>query len=112
MNQLNPVTLQSLINLSSPLIKLNKSVRRIDIPGELTRLLEHESKVIQPHQEPIEVINLGTKEKKKEVKVGSTLEASVRERLFKLLHEYVDVFSWSYQDMPGLDIDIVEHIFP
>ncbi|XP_050916132.1 uncharacterized protein LOC127131245, partial [Lathyrus oleraceus] len=30
----------------------------------------------------------------------------------ELLHEYVDVFAWSYQDMPGLDTDIVVHKLP
>ncbi|XP_050890237.1 uncharacterized protein LOC127095610, partial [Lathyrus oleraceus] len=30
----------------------------------------------------------------------------------QLLHEYVDVFAWSYQDMPGLDTDIVVHKLP
>ncbi|XP_050877297.1 uncharacterized protein LOC127081051, partial [Lathyrus oleraceus] len=38
--------------------------------------------------------------------------ASIKERLIKLLHEYVDVFAWSYQDMPGLDTDIVVHKLP
>ena len=75
-------------------------------------MLEHESKALQPHQEPMETINLGTEEDKKEVKVGTTLEASIKERLIKLLHEYVDVFAWSYQDMPGLDTDIVVHKLP
>jgi hypothetical protein len=60
----------------------------------------------------VETINLGTEEKKKEVKVRTTLEASVKERLVKLLQEYVDVFAWSYQDMPGLDTDIVEQKLP
>ena len=31
-----------------------------EIPGELARLLMEEEKAIQPHEEPIEVINLGT----------------------------------------------------
>jgi hypothetical protein len=75
-------------------------------------MLEHGSKALQPHQEPVEIINLGTEEDKKEVKVGTTLEESIKERLIKLLHEYVDVFAWSYQDMPGLDTDIVVHKLP
>jgi hypothetical protein len=75
-------------------------------------MLEHESKALHPHQEPVETINLGTEENKKEVKVGTTLKASIKERLIKLLHEYVDVFAWSYQDMPGLDTDIVVHKLP
>jgi hypothetical protein len=60
----------------------------------------------------VETINLGTEEEKKEVKIGTTLEASIKERLVKLLQEYVDVFAWSYQDMPGIDTDIVEHKLP
>lgn len=51
----------------------------------------------------MDIINLGTKEKKKKVKVGAALENKIKERLVKLLHEYADVFAWSYHDMPGLD---------
>ena len=29
-----------------------------------------------------------------------------------MLHEYVEIFAWSYEDMPGLDIDIVIHRLP
>lgn len=80
-----------------------------DLSEEMERLLVHEAKAVQPHQEPIKVINLGTKEENKEVKVRTTLEASIKERLVKILYEYVDAFSWSYQDLHGLDINIVEH---
>jgi len=68
--------------------------------------------MIQPHQEPVDVINLGTEEDREEVKVGTALKKNVKEELVKLLHEYVDVFAWSYQDMPGLDTDIVVHKLP
>ena len=42
-----------------------------DIPDEVTRLLEHEKDTIQPYREPLEVINLGSDEDKKEVKIGA-----------------------------------------
>ena len=29
-----------------------------------------------------------------------------------MLHDYVEIFSWSYKDMPGLDTDIVFHHLP
>ena len=29
-----------------------------------------------------------------------------------MLRDYIEVFSWSYEDMPGLDIDIVVHRLP
>ena len=58
------------------------------------------------------MINLGTKEDKKEVKIGANLEYSVKSRLVQMLHEYVKVFSWSYEDMPRLDTDIAVRRLP
>ena len=29
-----------------------------------------------------------------------------------MLHDCVDIFAWSYEDMPGLDTDIVVHRLP
>ena len=52
--------------------------------------------MIQPHQEPVDVINLGTEEDRKEVKIGAALGQGVKDELVKLLQEYVDVFTWSY----------------
>ena len=60
----------------------------------------------------MDTINLGTEEDKREVKVGANLEPSVKERLIQLLHGYVEVFVWSYEDMLGFDADIVVHRLP
>ncbi|RVX11222.1 hypothetical protein CK203_019783 [Vitis vinifera] len=35
-----------------------------------------------------------------------------RDRLIHLLRSYLDVFAWSYEDMPGLDPSIVQHHLP
>ena len=80
-----------------------------DLPEELVRLLKQEGKVIQPNQDLIEVVNIGTKEVRREVKIGADLEESIKVRLIELLREYSDIFAWSYEDMPGLDTDIVMH---
>nr|KYP43128.1 Transposon Ty3-I Gag-Pol polyprotein [Cajanus cajan] len=58
------------------------------------------------------MINLGGEDDKKEVKVGTAIKGDERMRLFKLLTDYVDIFAWTYQDMPGLDSNIVEHRLP
>lgn len=55
---------------------------------------------------------MGTKENRKEVRFGVALDDKIKERLVELLHEYADVFAWSYQDMPGLDTNIVVHKLP
>ena len=52
-----------------------------EVPGELSRLLQQEERTIQPHEESVDTVNLGTKEDKKEVKVGSNLEPSVKKPL-------------------------------
>ena len=81
-----------------------------EISDELSRLLEHEGKAIQSFKEKIELVNLGSEEVVKEVKIGSRLCPEVKKGLIDLLREYSDVFAWSYQDMPDLDSEIVEHI--
>ncbi|RDY13950.1 hypothetical protein CR513_01041, partial [Mucuna pruriens] len=43
---------------------------------------------------------------------GRELPPDLRAKLIELLKEYADVFAWSYQDMPGLDREIVEHKLP
>ncbi|KAI5397016.1 hypothetical protein KIW84_063009 [Lathyrus oleraceus] len=83
-----------------------------EIPDEITRLLEHEEKIIQTHLENLETVNLGSEDCVREVKIGALLEESVKKGLIELLREYVDVFAWSYEDMPGLDTDIVQHFLP
>ncbi|XP_022632809.1 uncharacterized protein LOC106780655 [Vigna radiata var. radiata] len=79
---------------------------------ELMRLVEQESKEIKPHQEGAEILNLGDNDQIKEVKIGTTMKEEVRESLRVLLKEFKDVFAWSYNDMPGLDTDIVQHKLP
>ena len=44
--------------------------------------------------------------------MGANLEPSVKDRQIQLLHEYVEIFSWLYEDMPRLDTDIVVHRLP
>ena len=84
----------------------------IELSKELSREIERKADNIQPYQEYIETINLGTEEDPKEIKLGETLEKSIKERLIKLLHEYVDIVVWSYRDMLRLDTDIVVHRLP
>ncbi|KAI5429602.1 hypothetical protein KIW84_034250 [Lathyrus oleraceus] len=83
-----------------------------EIPDEITRLLEHEEKIIKPHLENLETINLGSEDCVREVKIGALLEESFKKGLIELLREYVNVFAWSHEDMPGLDTDIVQHFLP
>ena len=63
-------------------------------------------------EENEEIINLGVGEEKKEVKVGTGMTTPIRDELVAQLRDYQDIFTWSYQDMPGLNLDIVQHMLP
>lgn len=78
-----------------------------EVPGELTRLLQKEEKTIHPHEEPVDIVNLGAEEDKREIKIGAGLVDSVKKILIQMLHDYVEVFAWFYENTPGLDTDIV-----
>jgi hypothetical protein len=75
-------------------------------------LVENSEKAWEPASEKLEVINLGNKQEKKELKIGTLVTTEERNRLVSLLHEYANVFAWTYADMPGLDTDIVVHKIP
>ena len=79
---------------------------------ELLRLVEQEAREIKPHQEEIEMVNLGDEGEEKVIKIGGGLSAEMKYRLFTLLKEFKDIFAWSYEDMPGLDPEIVQHRLP
>jgi hypothetical protein len=51
--------------------------------------------------------NLGTKEDPKYVKLSSSLSKEKRVEYVKLLKEFVDVFSWKYEDLRTYDISII-----
>ena len=55
------------------------------------------------------MINLGTDDEKKEVKIGLSLDSSAMKEIIDILKKYTDIFVWSYQDMSGLSIEIVSN---
>ena len=55
---------------------------------------------------------MGTETDKKEIRIDANLESSVKIRLVQMLRDYMEVFAWSYEDIPGLDTDIVVHHLP
>uniref|UniRef100_A0A2N9FEI0 RNA-directed DNA polymerase n=1 Tax=Fagus sylvatica TaxID=28930 RepID=A0A2N9FEI0_FAGSY len=59
------------------------------------------------------LVNLANEgEEPREVKIGTRCAAEQKEALIALLREFHEIFAWSYQDMPGLDTDIVVHKIP
>ena len=67
---------------------------------------------VTPVSDSIELIDFGVPDQPREIRIGSSLSPDDRSRLIDLLRSYLDVFAWSYEDMPGLDPTIVQHHLP
>ena len=64
---------------------------------------------IQPKEE-LKEINLGSElGSQKPVFISSQLTIQEKEQLVTLLKEYINVFAWTYDEMPGLDPGLVVH---
>ena len=59
-----------------------------------------------------EWIDFGVPDQPREIRIGSSLSLDERSKFIDVLRSYLDVFSWSYEDMPGLDPTIVQHHLP
>ena len=105
---------------SVPLIYcLNQDFQNFDendeeeIPPVLQRLIDQEQeRFVKPLMDEITTVNVGTEKDPRLVQIGSTLSSEERERLVALLKDFKDVFAWSYEDMPGIDPEIVQHRIP
>ncbi|XP_073261302.1 uncharacterized protein [Populus alba] len=79
---------------------------------EFIKLIEQHEQAWRPAKKELETINVGNEEIKRELKIGTLITPGAKEELIALLRDYIDVFAWSYEDMAGLDTDIVVHRIP
>ena len=56
--------------------------------------------------------NLGTIENPKNIIIAFDLSPDESEKMKELLMKRQKVFAWGYEDMPGIDCEIVEHEIP
>uniref|UniRef100_A0A2N9H4W4 RNase H type-1 domain-containing protein n=1 Tax=Fagus sylvatica TaxID=28930 RepID=A0A2N9H4W4_FAGSY len=80
---------------------------------DILEALERQDEGSKPNIEELEIVNLANEgEEPREVKIGTRCATEQKEALIALLREFHEIFAWSYQDMPGLDTDIVVHKIP
>ncbi|XP_050222757.1 uncharacterized protein LOC126672848 [Mercurialis annua] len=63
-------------------------------------------------QDPLEEVNLGSIENPRITFISSLLSKDLKEQVKVVLLEFKDCFAWSYEEMPGLSRDLVEHRLP
>ena len=74
-------------------VEFEEDIEESGLPLEMLRLLTMEDKQILLHQEVTKLVNLGTDDKKNEVKLGSSLDSSAKKEIKALLREYADIFA-------------------
>jgi hypothetical protein len=57
-------------------------------------------------------LNIGTPKSPKNVKIGAQCSDEEKLKFTKLLGEFQDVFSWSYEDISGFDPALIQHAIP
>ena len=67
---------------------------------------------LEPIKEETQPINLGTNDEPKMIQVGNILTTFEKDALVALLTEFKEVCAWSYEDMPRIDTNIVQHCIP
>ena len=52
---------------------------------------------------------MGDEANPKPIFISDSLPSNEKEELIALIREYIDVFAWNYEDMPGLDPNVAMH---
>ena len=97
----------NMISDSAYLLVLNVFISEIGKETLNNKELKHGH--LEPIKEETQPINLGADDEPKIIQVGNTLTTSEKDALVALLTEFKEVFMWSYEDMPGIDTNIVQH---
>ncbi|KAK4390240.1 Transposon Tf2-12 polyprotein [Sesamum angolense] len=64
---------------------------------------------IKDTNDELKEVNLGDIENPRSIYISASLTQEEEETYIALLHEFKDVFAWSYKDMPGLDPKVAVH---
>jgi len=62
-----------------------------------------------PTEDKVTHINLGDEANLKPIFISKSLVPLEKEDLISLVREYIDIFAWNYEDMPGLDPQVAMH---
>ena len=68
-----------------------------------------ERRIVAEPIEALEDIPLDEDDPGKNTRIGVDLEGKIKKDLIHFLRENIDVFAWSYEDMPGIDPSVIAH---
>ena len=68
-----------------------------------------ERRIVAEPTEALEDIPLDEDDPGKSTRIGVDLEGKIKKDLIRFLRENIDVFAWSYEDIPGIDPSVITH---
>ena len=105
-----------IIASSTPIAQVHdmEDVESLDNPlgGQPSYDSDLEENKVTPVSNSIDSVDFKTPDQLRELKIGTFLSPNERDRLLDLLRSHLDVFAWTYEDMPGLYFSIVQHHLP
>ena len=113
----SPVSLHFPVVVSLTPIERVHDMEDVECPddplrGQSSYDYDSEDKKLKLVSSSTESVDFGTHNQPKELKIGTSLSPGEKDRLIDLLRSYLDVFAWSYEDMPGLNPSIVQCHLP
>ncbi|KAM2252165.1 hypothetical protein ACFX1S_006713 [Malus domestica] len=100
------------LSIHDQVIKTSPDEANLDLHGGNSQLddLRDDSftQQVQPTEE-LEKVSISKDYSDRMVKIGTTLLSPIQLALIFFLQENIEVFAWSYEDMPGISPDIICH---
>lgn len=82
------------------------------MPKEVIQAFERQENQNLPLVDDPKIVNLRSKTMPRIVKIGTLNTLDLGHALLNLLKEYIDIFAWTYTDIPGLVTKLVTHKLP
>ena len=67
---------------------------------------------VAPRDDEVEECNIGTEKDQKVTKIYKNLTQESKEKYIKLMKEFYDVFSWTYDNLKVYDLGVIQHTIP
>ena len=68
-----------------------------------------ERRVVTEPMEVLENVLLQEDDLEKFTRIGTGMKEKARKDLIQFLRKSIDVFAWSHDDMPGIDLGVITH---
>ena len=73
-----------------------------------TLIVEERQNITEPTEELEEILLIEGNEKKT-TRIGTSMTKEIRDSIVRFLRENADVFAWSHDDMPDINIEVIAH---